>query len=388
MNHRDHVADTNGVELHRLAKLYDFPDFVKQANMDETFKPASLSPSSYADPNNKQYPCHNAASTWLSALYFQEKRAEFHSKIAGWIQQRLDHMVNYWRIKSAVDTMRTRWEELHKNANDKLPDSDFAYVWAGENGNKERHLRLKNAAEVKVAAEWLHTYRDRLPWRDRHTIATKILEKTARYGAGLGEFDSFIEKQAGRGVGSPEAIVQMLQDRARLATSPAHKEGIQKLAEIVESKPKFALAPAQLDKLAETVDMVDRAIRLVGNYSDQIPRPEDVIFSAPYNSIKQAADDACALTSGTIYDREDFQKVALGDVKALFGSDFADEVKEGLDSVDTEKMAELAATLPRPDAELFDRLMSESGVHPIQQKAASAGMGFDPHQFQKMAADY
>jgi hypothetical protein len=119
-----------------------------------------------------------------------------------------------------------------------------------------------------------------------------------------------------------------------------------------------------------------------------IKRPEDVIFSATYRTIKTASDDACAMTTGNIYDSEDFGKVALDDVKALFGSDFAGEVQDGINGVNTEKMAELAATLPRPDAELFDRLMSESGVHPIQTKAASAGVGFTKDQLQQMAEGY
>lgn len=388
MDRRDHVADTNGVELNRFAKLYTIPDFVKQANFDETWHPSGLSPSSYADPNNKQFPCHSAASTYLSALYFQEKHAEFHPKIASWIDQRLDKMIEYWRIKSAVDEMKARWEELHKNADAKLPDSDYAYVWAGDDGNKTRHLRLKNAMEVKVAAGWLNEYRDRLPWADRHTIAKKILEKAARYGAGLGELDEFIEKQAGRGVCSPDKVVQMLRDRAKLAKAPAHRAAVEKLAEIVETKPRFALTPQNLIKMAETLDTFDRAVGLAGNYTDMIKRPEDVIFEATHSNIKTACDDACAMTTGNIYDREDFHKVALSDVKALFGSDFSEEVKSGLDSVNPEKMAELAATLPRPDAELFDRLMTEAGVHPIQTKAASAGMGFTHDQLQKMAGGY
>ena len=388
MKHRDHIADTNGVELHRLSKLYTLPDFVKNADFAETWQPTELARSVYADPNNNQYPCNNAAATFLSALYFQEKRAEFHSKIASWIDQRLEHFIKYWRIKESVDAMKNRWVELHKNADDKLPDSDFGYVWVGENGVKDRSLRLKNAAEVKVAAGWLNQYRDRLIWNDRHTIAKKILEKSARYGASLGDHEQFIERQAGRGIPDPAEVVQMLQDRAKLAESPVHREAIEKLAEIVESKPRFALAPPQLIKLAETTDMMDRAMHLVGRYTDMIQRPEDVIFKATLNNIKQACDDACALTTGNIYDREDFTKVALADVKALFGSDFSGEVQSGLDGVDPEKMAELAATLPRPDAELFDRLMTEAGVHPIQTKAASAGVGFNAEQLQKMAGSY
>src|SRR4051812_16296814 len=80
----DHVADKNGVELIRLAKQYEFPTFVKQANLDQTLNPGKLPASIYADPRpgREQFPCDTAASTWLSTLYFTEKRAEFHPKDA------------------------------------------------------------------------------------------------------------------------------------------------------------------------------------------------------------------------------------------------------------------------------------------------------------------
>ena len=64
--------------------------------------------------------------------------------------------MTYWGIKAAVDALKARYDELHKNADDRLPDSDFAYVWQADNGVKHRHWRMKNAREVKAAAEALH----------------------------------------------------------------------------------------------------------------------------------------------------------------------------------------------------------------------------------------
>jgi hypothetical protein len=113
-------------------------------------------------------------------------------------------------------------------------------------------------------------------------------------------------------------------------------------------------------------------MNLAGRYTSVIKRPEDVIFSATYNQVKAAADDACALTSGNIYSRGDLASIKLADVRDLFGSEFADDVSGGLNNVDPEKLAELASTMPRDDAELFDKLATEAGIAPIQVKAASA----------------
>lgn len=387
----DHVADVNGADLARYSKLYEFPDFVKRADWDNTFKPAAVKATVYADPRHKreQFPCHTAASTWLSALYFTEKRAEFHPREAARIQERLDRYVSFWAIKGAVDRMLARHASLYKEAQVNLPDSSFAYVWVDQStGLKSRHLRMVNATEVKAAAEYLESYRDRFTFRDRHRMARRILEKAAQFGAGLGGRRESLERQAGMGVCDPARVVGMLEDRARLASLPALRGHLSQLAGTVRDQPRQALGPDMLVKLAELVDDVDRSLGLYGRYTDKIPRPEDVLFEATFT--KSAADMAelVPLTSGKIYKKADFSRLALDDVRSLMGDDFAEEVKTGLDRVDAEKMAELVATLPRPDAELLDRLMADCNLHPQVEKAASVRQGFTQADFARFAAAY
>jgi hypothetical protein len=78
----------------------------------------------------------------------------------------------------------------------------------------------------------------------------------------------------------------------------------------------------------------------------------------------------CAMQTGNIYDKGQLSKLAREDVEGLFGTDFANEVCTGLE-VDVEKIAEIAATLPRPDAELLEQLLTEAGQHPQMNKGAS-----------------
>lgn len=385
----DHVADANGAELCRFAKLYAFPEFVKSADLDQVFKPGELNVTVYADPVRREFPCHNAASTWLSALYFTEKRAELHPKEQARIQERLDRYVRYWRIEAPVNSMLTKHASYVKDAESQLPDSAYGLVWVDQqSGRKMRHLRMLNAREVKAAADYLFQYRDRFSFKDRHAIATKVLEKAARFGAAVGERLEFLEKQAGRGVCNPDEVIQMLQDRARLANLPALKSQLLKLAALVRNDTRASLQPDNLVKLAETVDVVDRGLGLVGKYSDGVPRPEDVIFSATFSKTSAEVTAHVALTSGKVYKKADFSKVQLGDVRSLFGNAFADEVQGGLDRVDPEKLAELAATLPRGDAELFDSLMAECKLQPRLLKSASVRQGLTPADLKRLEEAY
>lgn len=384
----DHVADTNGAELFRLSRLYDFPDFVKKANLELVMRPGQLAVTVYADPVNRQFPCHNAPSTWLSAAYFYEKKAEFHPKDAARIEQRLDNYVDYWRIRPSVEALKAKHAEYTKSAADKLPDSAYAWVWVGEDGRKDRRLPLRTAGEVKQAADYLLQYADRFDFKTRNAMARKIVTKAAAYGANLGGHREWLEKTAGLGVGDPKAIVAMIEDRAKLATNTDFRRGVLKLAEVVRSTPRAALHPDTLADLCHTVEQIDRTLGVFNKYAAALPRPEDVIFSATFTKAAEELAQTCALTTGNAYRKEQFAKIALDDLSALFGTDFGDQVRKGLDGVDTEKLAELVATLPRPDAELFDAMMRDLGQGPALTKAASVRQGFTPEDYARMADAY
>lgn len=366
----DPVSDVNGVELCRFSKLFNFPDFVKKASLEDTVRPSdSLQRTVYADPANGRYPCHTPAATWLSALYFNEKRAELPADQANRIGRQLERNIKWWGIGDAVETIKQQKQAMEKAASNTLDDDAYAIVWSDENNNKSRHCRMANAAEVKVAAEWLQTHRDAFAYQDRLVIARKILEKAAQYGCNLGDTETFIERQAGRGFCDPAEVIDMLQKRAKLANNPTHREAVVKLAGLIKNSPRAALSGDMLCKLAATVEGIDRGVHLFGKYSDMLPRPEDVIFKLTYKEAQAGVDASVALTTGNTYDRNHFEKISLEDVRDLMGSDFAAEIADGL-NVDSEKLAAVAGTLPLDDAELFEKLLSASGIPPIRNKTA------------------
>lgn len=385
----DPTLDTNGVELHRLAKLYDLPDFVKKADMAATLQPKDLPPVAYGDPRSNQWPLHTKAATFLSALYFAENGNAYHRKEAAMVQQRLDAAVDHWGLAGEVTTMRQKHAAYHQDLDSQLPDSDYAYVWASDDGQKHRHLRMKNAAEVKAAADWLARYVDALPYSDRNVIAGKILQKAAAYGATLGdsEMEIFVERQAGRGVCNPDDVVRMVRNRAKLATDATLRHGFEKLAHTIETKGMLALRPDNLVKLAETIDQLDRLCKLAGKYTDLIKRPEDVLFSCTYKEAKDAVGDAVPLVTGRVFDKKAFSRIRLNDLQDMMGQELANEVAEGL-NVNTEKLAELAPTFPRPDAEAFESILADMGIPPLYAKAANDRWGLTDQAAQQLAASY
>ena len=116
----DAASDTNREELARMVKLYEIPDFVKQANLDFTMNPDGISINSYADPVRRKFACHTAAATWVSGMYFHEKKAEYHPKDRQRIESRLESYVDYWRIRPAYNTLV---KEANNLISQELPDS-------------------------------------------------------------------------------------------------------------------------------------------------------------------------------------------------------------------------------------------------------------------------
>jgi len=401
----DHVADVahnGGVELHRLAKLYAFPDFVKQASPERNLQvPKGTPVTAAADPVNKQFWCHTKAACWLSHLFYQEKRAEFHPKHREKIEKRLEQYAHHWGIKDACDRIKAAWLDLNKTAEDQLPDSAYAYVWKGENGTKDRHLPMRTAMEVKAAAEYVQEHRDKFAYPVRRTMALKILEKAASFGAAIGSHAEFLEKQAGRGVCDPAEVVAAIEKRAMCVPADAGvtfdengkaQGGLRlhfmKMANMVRTAPRQALQPDMLVKLAETMDQLDRQLGLVNRYGNGLERPEDVIFKSTFGKVASDMAQHVATTSGKYYEKEAFRRLPVADVEALFGNEFAQRVKTPLGEIDAEKMAEEVATLPRPDAQLLDSLLSDNGITPVMHKAAAAKQGMNAAAMEAIANTY
>ena len=76
------------------------------------------------------------------------------------------------------------------------------------------------------------------------------------------------------------------------------------------------------------------------------------------------------MQTGSIYEKDQLAKLAREDVEGLFGTDFVNEVSTGLE-IDAEKIAAIASTLPKPDAELLENLLAEAGQHPQLNKDAA-----------------
>lgn len=375
----DAAGDVNYQTFDRLSKIYGLPDYVKQANSEETLTPVGLPAGEYADIALRQFPCHTKAACYVSSLFLLEHGDQLSAGKHQRIQQRLLKAAEQFGIAGDVAAAMRKSQELGQlDKEASLPDSAFAIVLTTPDGGKDRRYPLRNSAEITKAAHWLMQYRDQLPFPERNKLAVKILDKAAEHSVSLPEeLDYALEKQAGRGVYDPAEAVLMIRNRAncRGVAAPVRMH-LEKLAAKIDEQPLLAEDPTTTLELATTLDQFDRAHGLTAKYAEGLSRPEDVLFKGSLKYAAAFVKESCHTITGSIYEQEQFSKLSLAVIRESLGSDLADAVSTGL-LVDPEKMAEVASTLPLPDAHLLDQLMKAAGQPPVRSKAADCRISED-----------
>lgn len=370
----DYSQDLSGRETHRLVSLFPQPDFVKNASQDRLRPDAAMPRHMYADQKNKLYPCHTAPATWMSALFFADKKANFDEKTAADISSRIRRAAKYFGISSLISELESGVEKTAAAGADALSDENFAVVWRDEHGNVERHWPLRNATEVKFAADHFAKYRDDFVFNDRHHIAVRILEKAAQYEADVSEHLDALEFAAGFGMCAAKTASELLRNRAKLVyrKSAELSAELVKLADAVDQNPDMARSQETRLKLAAVIDECDRSVKLSRLYdAGGLPRPEEVLFAVTEKVANDFLQQNVETTTGNVYALEDLEKLAVNDVREWLGDEFADAVSAGGVYMDRDKLAAIVPTLDRGMAAMLDRLMIEKRASVVVKNPAT-----------------
>lgn len=383
----DLSADHGFQTIHKLSRLYEFPDYVKQADVSELDTGSSLPSTVFGDAAKRRFPAGSRASCWLSWLSFLESPKEAMTDGERQrIEQRLTRFATAHAIEQDVGHLKDAHGRLHNIEMDHLPDDMFAIVRRFEDGSKERQYPLRNRTEIKTAAEWLCQYRDELPAADRRTIAEKILEKADADGVGLsGESEETLQKLAGLGTGPAAELAAAISGRVKMLGSSEQfvaardvSGRLVKLAEIFAAPDSSETADPELRRqVVDLLDQVDCQFRLKHAYeTGRLQRPEDAAFPTRFQELEEFRQDLCELPNGAVYRKSDFAKLSAAMIRNVFGDEFAEDVHGGL-GVDPDRMADAAAILPRPDVQKLAGILESAGIRPIGATRPSGPTAFD-----------
>lgn len=385
----DQTQDTNLQGLHALDIAYGLPSLVKQASIEQIRGTDQLEPHMFADVTRRQYPCHTAPATWVSAAYFFQKRAEYPKPAAEHITRRIKDSAMHFGIAKQVNDLAEKIAAANIVDEAQLPDSAFAIVMEYENGSKERHYPMRNAREVKTAADYLTNYRSQLTYRDRQKIADKVLEKAAAFGADIGNYRDSIERMSGIGVCAAKTAAELVRSRVPYIKLESGElaDQFEKLAVRLEEKSANQVW-SSYDLVASVVDQADREYHLTSLYGNQLEYPEDVLFSVSTKVAAEQSDELIGTLTGNYYKKADLQRVPVNLFGDTLGDDFVNAISTANAWVDTEKLAMIVPTLPIGDAELFDAAVMEAGIRPFATKTASDARKIAPADMEEMASQH
>jgi hypothetical protein len=359
----DQVNDKAGIKLHSFTKLYDIPEFVKSASHEDLVGSESSLPSSaYADPRTLKFPCHTPSSTYMSMAYFLDQANEF-GKVASVIKDRILKAGDFFGVRPELEQLVEKHASMQKHSEEDLSDDDFAIVVKFETGHKTRTYPIRNAMEVKAAADWMNKYANDLNFTDRKTIANKIIDKAAEFGVALPN-ETEITKYAANGMVSRTKVANMLFDRAKALKTLKKDSDIQSMLVKTAQRVLNSNSTDTVDKAASIISAVDAQYKFksLGSVND--------LYTITVKEASDIINDHVQLTSGSVYKKAELESIKLDEIKDLFGNDFADRVSSGGLFVDAEKLAEELATLPRGDANLFDTLVDSLGVKTAYKQAS------------------
>src|SRR5690606_20995819 len=211
----DQSRDISGQDTHKILAIHQAPEYVKKASIAARCGHDNMPRTGYADPVRKLYPCHTAPATWLSAAFYYTKAAETGETNPD-VEHTLQKVAKSFGILADIDVLQQAVKTATTHAEGDLPDEAFALILEYEDGRRERKYPMRNALEVKTAAEYLHKYRAEFTYQDRHHIANKILEKAADYAAPITEYVAELDRMAGRGICASEDAAALLRERAYL----------------------------------------------------------------------------------------------------------------------------------------------------------------------------
>jgi hypothetical protein len=388
----DQNTDLGGHEWHRITQLYAIPDNVKTAGLEHIQGGADVQDHMFADPVSRKFPCHTASATIASAAYLYEKAGHLVDRPeVAQIESRIVSSADFFNVGQDVSQLKATIKKAHTFDEKELSDDSFALVIDnGSDRERTRKYPMRNALEVKRAAEYLIAHRDEFTYDDRHTIACKIIEKRAEFGAGLGDLTNIIEKQAGMGTCPGSRVVELLQTRIDSLNyngkQGEYREALGALCEKIAGDPANVHDPATLHKIAGVVDNIDRECRFNNSYGVMLDRPEDVLFQLTEKIASDVTSELVGSSmTGNFFKRSELAAVPLESLRAVMGDEFASAISTGNAWVDVEKMAAIVPTLPLGDMQQLESALFEQSVYPIATKTAQAGVGLPVEAVQQAA---
>lgn len=343
----DQSFDTSNYGVYTLLNGVDLPVYVKEAELEEREELIKNAAETFADTHHKWYPINNPANTYVSRVFFTEKKAELTQKFGqsyvDEVQGRLADAASMFGITADLD----RYQQLVVERREKQAGVAEHIVSLTLDDVPVELWPVKTAEEFSKAAEvFVHSI-NKFPFAWRTKIAREFVDKASHYQ--VNELPDLLCKYAM--MFYPD-VPQVTRELARRREKLANEKYKERVNEYIEAVPNLT-DKVDFMKIAANMHFMEQEEGLYDKEATVLVLPDivDSLFTLPVSKIAEKLD--IVEMGGEIFDMTDLQKVSADRYKQAFGFD--------VDPANSETLREVLPTMPRSDVALFKEL---TGIQP------------------------
>ena len=323
---RDQYHDPAYGTLYHL--LQDRPvvaAFIKHAELDND-KAETLPDTAFAWPARRLFPIDTAENTVLSSLYREKVAA-----VPADVDELLKQAQEVYGVKPVLEAARLQAQQAQQVKTAAAQD-DAVYLLP-----RLKRLRVKTAADVKVAEKLLLEQYPRLNLEDRAEGFINLVKIARDQNVTL---EPETHRMAGMTVCTTKVAMDLIESRRMATKQPLFQQAYEKLANAIQQTGRaFIHDRDELVTLADTVAKIDKEAGLDQLYDKKIVDPIRTIFNTD-----KLAEEMVDLAG---------REVALSKLAALpstfwedvIGKDILKDVTTG-GRIDGVKLGQVVPTLP------------------------------------------
>jgi hypothetical protein len=265
-----------------IMREVEIPDFVKEASVEEDL--SHFRSDVFADPAQRRYPLTSKSNAWLADRYFEKDKHEYTEKRAELIRARIDESLSFWGVESSP-ALAKEAGVTHK-------------IVAKHEGETVFETAIETPGQYKEAAEQLYNNRAGYTYQMRRSLARDLNSLPSELKTDLPEdLSEYLEKAAGFGCMDQEGIYEGMKYRMASVYQEA-PELVDQLLKTAETLTKGDNSIATLTKVANILDLVDRATDLHKFYGNGLETPEECLFGITEKKASAFLKEAVQLTTG------------------------------------------------------------------------------------------
>jgi hypothetical protein len=301
--------------------------FVKTAELDPE-RAAALPDTAFAWPAQRLFPIDTPENAVLSALY-REKTAAVPAEVDAELERALD----VYGVRQVIAQARQEAQaaEQVKTAS---AEAEAMYLLP-----RHHRLRVKTAADVKVAEKLLLEQYPRLSVEDRAEGFINLVKVARDLNVAL---EPTTHRMAGMTVCTTKVAADIIEARRTATKEPLFQHGYEKLAAALRHSGRETIQDRdELVALADAVAKLDKEAGLDRLYDRRVPDPIRTVFNT-----EKLAEETVDLAG---------RSVALSKLAALpetfwedvVGKDLLREITDRSGRIDRTKLGQVVPTLPR-----------------------------------------